>query len=206
MSARRGGVPPSDDAGPGSPLAICNVAVRTLEVTGAGISIMTQAGHRGTVCVIADLDEPAYVARSPWPQFTREASAAGARALFALPLQLGAIRIGAIDLYRDRPGPLSDAQLSLALTLADAAAGSLLADQHGQAADGSLDATRTGASYHAEVHQATGMLSVQLGVGLDDAFVRLRAHAFAVGRSASDVARDIVAGRLRLAPKDGGQQ
>ncbi|MGB0094384.1 MAG: ANTAR domain-containing protein [Solirubrobacteraceae bacterium] len=50
----------------------------------------------------------------------------------------------------------------------------------------------------AEVHQATGMISVQLGVSMDEAFVRLRAHAFAAGRSLKAVAGDVVARRLRL--------
>ena len=50
----------------------------------------------------------------------------------------------------------------------------------------------------AEIHQATGMVSVQLGVSLSDAFVRLRAHAFAHGRTLRFVSREIVRRRLRL--------
>jgi hypothetical protein len=99
---------------PRTPADICAVAVRALDVTGGGISVMTSQGHRGTVCatdsvaatieelqftlgegpcydafhrgpvMIDDLSDGAHVARSPWPQFTREAAAAGARALFAL--------------------------------------------------------------------------------------------------------------------------
>jgi hypothetical protein len=232
MLRRRG----PGSAEPGSPLAICHAAVQALEMTGAGISVMTTAGHRGTVCatdsvaavieelqftlgdgpcvdafhhgpvMIDDLDDYDHVVRSAWPQFTQQASAAGARALLALPLQIGAIRVGALDVYRGRPGPLSDAQLGLALTLADAAAGSLLADRHGQAIDTPLDPTEPGASYHAEVHQATGMLSVQLGIALDDAFVRLRAYAFANERPVNDISHDVVDGRLRFDDEDGGQQ
>ena len=50
----------------------------------------------------------------------------------------------------------------------------------------------------AEVSQATGMLVAQLGVEPAEALVRLRAHAYATGRSATDVARDILDRRLRL--------
>jgi hypothetical protein len=52
----------------------------------------------------------------------------------------------------------------------------------------------------AEVHQATGMISVQLGVSLEEAFVRLRAHAFANGAALGDVAGEVVGRRLRFGP------
>lgn len=201
-------------------------------MTGAGISVMTPAGHRGTVCatddvaaaieelqfslgegpcvdafhrgpvLIDDLDDPSHVSSSPWPQFTMQAAAAGARALFAFPLQIGAIRIGAFDLYRRTPGGLAEDQLTVALTFADAAAGSLLAqDEHVLP----IPHDSGGSAFHAEVHQATGMLSVHLGLSLEDAFVRLRARAFVVDRSVNDVARDVVAGKLRLDEEDGGE-
>ena len=50
----------------------------------------------------------------------------------------------------------------------------------------------------AEVSQATGMLVAQLQVEPAVALVRLRAHAYVTGRSATDVARDILDRRLRL--------
>jgi hypothetical protein len=48
------------------------------------------------------------------------------------------------------------------------------------------------------VSQATGMLVAQLGVEPAEALVRLRAHAYATNRSATDVARDILDRQLRL--------
>ena len=51
-----------------------------------------------------------------------------------------------------------------------------------------------------EIDQASGMLTVQLGVGIEEAFVRLRAHAYAQGRRLADVAADVVARRLRFPP------
>ena len=53
-------------------------------------------------------------------------------------------------------------------------------------------------AHWAEVHQATGMVSVQLGVSVDEAFVRLRARAFADGRSLKAVAGDVISRRLVL--------
>jgi AmiR/NasT family two-component response regulator len=54
------------------------------------------------------------------------------------------------------------------------------------------------ALHRAEVDQATGMLTVQLGVPAGEAFARLRAYAYSQDRRLADVAGDIVARRLRL--------
>jgi hypothetical protein len=96
-----------------------------------------------------------------------------------------------LGLYRDRPGPLSSFQLGDALVFADTATMLLL-----DAQDGPASLT----SYRAEIDQATGMLTEQLGVTITDAFVRLRAYAYANDIQLADVARDIVARRLRLFP------
>jgi hypothetical protein len=56
------------------------------------------------------------------------------------------------------------------------------------------------ASHRAEIDQATGMLTEQLGVSITDAFVRLRTYAYVNDIQLADVARDIVARRLRLFP------
>ena len=54
------------------------------------------------------------------------------------------------------------------------------------------------AGYGAEVHQASGMVSVQLGVGVGEALVRLRAHAYAAEQPLREVAADVVGRRLQL--------
>jgi AmiR/NasT family two-component response regulator len=56
------------------------------------------------------------------------------------------------------------------------------------------------AVHRVEIDQATGMLTVQLGVTAAEAFARLRAYAYAEDRRLADVAGDIVARRLRLEP------
>jgi hypothetical protein len=147
-----------------------------------------------------------------WPVFAPAALLTGAAAVFAFPLQIGAIRAGVMGLYRDRPGPMSDFHLGDALVFADTAT-LLVLDSADQDAGG--PEPRSGpygplaelTSRRAEVDQATGMLTEQLGVGIAEAFVRLRAYAYAVDRRLGDVARDIVARRLRLSrdpgwPKD----
>jgi hypothetical protein len=151
------------------------------------------AFERGPVQV-DDLETARSQAR--WPVFAPAALGVGARAVFALPLRIGAIRLGVLDLYRTRPGVLTSGELADALTFADAAT-VLALDGAGRAgraepADMSLD--------QAVVHQATGMVSVQLGVPIESAFAQLRAYAFANDRRLSEVATAVVERRLRFPP------
>lgn len=140
-----------------------------------------------------------------WPGFAPGAGQLGVASVFAFPLVMGAIRAGTMGLYRGWPGPLTRAQLGDCLLLADAAT-ALLLDGAGRDGDGAaggagLDGQAPGlAAHRAEVDQATGMLTVQLGVSAAEAFARLRAYAYGQDRRLADVASDIVARRLRLPP------
>jgi hypothetical protein len=196
-------------------------------MTGAGVMLMSEDIRRGSICstdavssLIEELqyslgegpcvdayhqDRPIYepdladpvVTR--WIAFTPPAVAAGARAVFGFPMQVGAIRLGALNLYRDRPGPLSDDQQANALVLAGVAARGVLAMQ-ASAPPGTLaEELETGADLHFVVHQAAGMVAVQLDASIAEALIRLRGHAFANDRMLSDVAGDVVARRLRFA-------
>jgi hypothetical protein len=211
---------------------ICQLCAELLGVSGAGISMVTATGNRGVVCatdqvsariedlqftlgegacveavtggkpvLVDDLHEPAARALKRWPAFTEGAAAAGARALFALPLPIGVVSVGALDLYRDLPGNLTAGQLSAALTAAEAAAVALLQLDSGYAAS-FTDTTDGRAAYQMQVHQAGGMIKVQAGVSIDEAFLMLRAHAFAAGRPVADVAKDVVERRLRFPAED----
>jgi ANTAR domain len=135
-----------------------------------------------------------------WPGFAPAAMAAGARALFAFPLQAGAIRAGMLSLYRAQPGPLTPQQLADALVFADIALELLLDSAAGISGSASYRPLNGLSDSRAEVYQATGMISVQLGVSLEEAFVRLRAHAFAAGAPLDDVAGDVVRRLLRFDP------
>jgi hypothetical protein len=138
-----------------------------------------------------------------WSAFAAAATEAGIAAVSAFPLRVGAARIGALTVYQREPGRLSDDQQADGLVLSDQVTRSILTMQIG-ADPGALAAglSDTG-SHRAEVHQASGMLSVQLGVSIAEALVRLRGHAYAIGRPIDQVAADVVARRLRLEPADG---
>jgi len=150
----------------------------------------------GAPMLIPDLEQTT----ERWPGFAPAAVAAGARALFAFPLQAGAIRAGVLSLYRARPGPLTPQQLADALVFADIALQLLLDSSAGISGSADYRALDGLSDSRAEVHQATGMISVQLGVSLEEAFVRLRAHAFAVGTPLGDIAGDVVNRLLRFTP------
>ena len=155
----------------------------------------------------ADLGDAEFSRR--WPAFIPAARQLGAGAVFAFPLIVGAIRAGVLGLYRGSPGPVPDRQLGDLLILVDAATVMLLASVDGPAEnadEAALDGQAPDLALHrAEVDQATGMLTVQLGVSAAVAFARLRAYAYSQDRRLADVAGDIVARRLRLhRDPDGG--
>lgn len=147
-------------------------------------------------CLVADLATAEHQAR--WPAYAPAAVAAGVRAVFAFPLRVGGAVVGGMALYRAEPGRLHRDQLADSLVLADTVLALLL--DTGRNPPPSVDgrwSEQTG-PWHPEVHQATGMISVQLGVTAAVALVRLRAYAFSQDRRLSEVARDVVARRLRF--------
>jgi len=111
---------------------------------------------------------------------------------------VGAVRIGALDLYRDHAGPLTYEQHADALVMADVAAQAVLMLQ-AEAPPGTLSSEmERGANFHYVVHQAAGMIAAQLDVSVGQALIRLRAHALGNGRSLRDVAEKVVARRVRF--------
>jgi len=205
---------------------LCDVSAEVTLMTGAGIMLMSGDAPRGSLCTTdtvsdlieqlqyqlgegpcvdayrtdrpvleADLAEPAY---PRWPAFSGPALEAGARAIFGFPLQVGAVRLGALNLYRDIPGPLDDDQHADALVMADVAAQAVLVLQ-ANAEPGKLAAAlEAGADFQYVVHQAAGMVAAQLDVGVGVALVRLRAYAFGNDRPLTSVAHDVVARKLRF--------
>jgi len=205
---------------------LCQVCAEVTGVTGAGIMLMAGDIARGSVCTTDavsalieqlqyDLGEgpcvDAYRQDRPvfepdlahpdaprWLAFTGPAVAAGARAVFGFPLQVGAVRLGALDLYNDRPGSLTDDQCTDALVMADVAAQAVLLLQAEAPPDTVAAELETNANFQYVVHQASGMVAAQLDVTVGQALIRLRAHAFGNNRALTDVARDVVDRRMRF--------
>jgi hypothetical protein len=207
-------------------LPLCELAAERTGTSGASIVLLSDDLPQGSLCttdgVSVYLDDLQFtlgegptldahgsgrpvlepdLARSVearWPALAPSAVRAGVRAVFAFPVRMGAVRLGALTIYRDTPGPLTDAQYGDGDALAVVATRTILAMQ-ADAPPGSVAAElEEGANFHFVVHQAAGMVSVQLGLGVAEALVRLRGHAFRTDRTIDDVARDVVARRLRF--------
>jgi hypothetical protein len=176
-------------------------------VTGPGVGGLTElqlslgegpgveAVESGRPVVAGDLAAPEGAHR--WPVFAAEAVQRGMRSMYSVPLALGALRVGVLDLYRAEPGEPDIEELLDAVVYADTALLLVLDDRSGIVTPPGIDEQRP-ALWHAEVHQAAGMVSVQLGVPVLDALVRLRAYAYRHELPLTEVARAVVERRLRL--------
>jgi hypothetical protein len=144
-------------------------------------------------------------ANEAWPVFAEalrsDRVAGDVSAIFAFPLVVGSLDLGAVDLYAETPGALTPQQVAGATSLAEVAAWQVLRrvldDQDMDAAEDETSAR----SSRREVHQATGMVLAQLNISAKDAALLLRAHAFASGRSVREVATDVVERRLDFSQK-----
>ena len=206
---------------------LCSVLTRVLPASGVGLSLLTDDNQGGGTVAASDakcrlLEElqftlgegpciDAYASRQPvlepdlgthgsrrWPGYAPAAHEHGIRAVFAFPLQVGAARAGALDMYRTETGSLTGDALTEAVTFADVAMGLLVDGQSRSGDNRSSAAVDDALASRLEVYQAQGMVMVDLGVGIEEAMARLRAHAWAEGRSIEDVAQDVVAGKLTL--------
>ena len=124
--------------------------------------------------------------------------------MHVLPLRIGGIRGGVLALYTDRPARLPAETLAEAWVFCELALELLLDEQAGIGPQNGYRSPYWQFETPAEVHQATGMISVQLGVSVGEAFTRLRARAFADDRPLSELATDVVARRIRFDHEDSG--
>lgn len=208
---------------------LCAPYLAKLPVTGAAISI-SGGSMQETVCcsdgVARKLDElqfelgegprwDALSSRLPvlvpdtadgwhsrWPVFGNAVRATEVRAMFVFPLVLGAIDIGVVELYRNRPGALSGASQTVASDLTETTSWTLLRRILAQDPDhdGSFGGTEGSSLSRREIHQATGMVLAQASVSATDALLLLRGYAFSESRPLKDVAADVIERRLDFTP------
>lgn len=208
---------------------LCRAARRDLPASGVGVSVVSERGSLLTAAASgsdsARIEElqfalgegpclsaiafrrPVLVpdllvdGASTWPGYAPAAHRHGVRAVFAFPLRVGAARLGALDVYRDRPGALSSWTSARALGFADVAVQTMLeAEQSGEMVTGLADASET----RFEVYQAHGMVLVQLGVTAAEALARIRAYAYLHDQTLVEVAEGIIARRLTMEPDEAG--
>jgi hypothetical protein len=202
---------------------LCALAARVVAVSGAAVTIVSDTVLT-SICVcssdsvaqrIEDLQfllgegpgldaytqsrpvgEPDLANAAPgrWPGFAPDAVAAGAAAIFAFPLYAGRSRLGVLDLYRDRPGPLSAQQAGVVAAMI---ARQILTIQAHAPAE-TIAPGLIGEPGLPVVHRAIGMIATQLDISMGDALVRLRARAYADNMAVTAVATDVVNRQLRF--------
>ena len=205
---------------------LCGACPQIVGVSGAGVMLMSGDIPQGSLCatdevsqliedlqytfgegpcvdahqkgnVVAEPDLARPVTRR-WPGFTPPVLAAGVRAVFGFPLRTGTVRLGALNLYREVPGPLTGDQHADALVVADVAARWVLEAQAGAPPGTVAEELEAGADFHFTVHNAAGIVSAQRGISVTEALIRLRAFSFSSDRPLADVAQDVIARTLRL--------
>ncbi|MFD4257167.1 GAF and ANTAR domain-containing protein [Streptomyces sp. NPDC058534] len=221
IAAEVRGTPPGEVPG-----RMCEMAVRLLPVTGASASLRGEgvpvrlcasgtrasylaeiqatlgtgpcvsAAETGAPVLACDLASGADAGR--WPVFAQQVTAVGVRAVYALPLGTDEVCLGTLDLYRDTPGGLSGPQLRTARLVAGVITVALMALPRREGAW--LDEV---AGDHDEVYRAVGMIMAQLRIDADEALARLRADAFARGRTAHAVAREVLTHRRHFGRDSG---
>ncbi|PWI16908.1 hypothetical protein DI272_24130 [Streptomyces sp. Act143] len=147
-------------------------------------------------CVAVLEPDLARVPGERWPALLPEVMALGVEAVFCFPLLLGGACLGTLTLQRSSPGPLEDARLMDAWIIADALTAVIA--ENAERWDASVDLEQDTGLYRARVHQAVGMISVQAGVSLAQALLRLRAYAFRHSRPVMEVAEDVVGRRVQF--------
>lgn len=206
--------------------ALCASCAEVLGVTGSGIMLMTDDVQRGSLrmsdersAILEDLQfefsegpcVDAYVHQHPilepdlatpaverWPDFSPPAIAAGAGAVFGFPLTVAQTRLGSLNLYRRSAGPLAEEQEADACRVADLLAIEMLGLQADAESGEVAEAIGAGAHLQDRVHQATGMVSVQLDIGIQQALRVLRVHARSTRTSLRSTATAVVARELRF--------
>lgn len=209
---------------------LCRAAVHNLDVSGAAVSLMVDVGATGVVAganahslrmeelqftfgegpsldafayrrlvLTADFDD---LRDGQWLAFTASALESDVRAVFAYPLQIGAITLGVFTVYRSRSGSFDTVAGSMAITFAEIAT-EIILDGDPDPRPGQLHpGLQTVWQNRAEIHQAQGVVMVDLGISLTDALIRMRAYAYARDMPLSKVARSIMAGDLVLGAED----
>lgn len=137
-----------------------------------------------------------------WPALEAAMSDVDLRSVFAFPLAIGPLRIGAVDLYSLERVALDGKQAKQADAMAEVVGRHVLRQALGAVG---RDYDVNGNAYSRRVvHQATGMVLAQLGISADDARLVIQGHAFAASRSMMEVAQDILDGRLDFADESDG--
>jgi GAF domain-containing protein len=148
--------------------------------------------HQGVTIFSADLDHDA----GRWPIFAPAAIEKGFHSVEAVPMRVRGETIGALNLFRTQPGRLAAPDGPLAQGMADIAAVALVQERALRESRGVVTQLQGALTSRVVIEQAKGILAEHLKIGVDAAFDHLRTHARSVNRRISDVALDLIDGRV----------
>jgi len=135
-------------------------------------------------------------ARERWPELTEAAAAAGFGSITALPMRLRDRILGALNLFRVAPEPLSPEDLAVAQAFANIATISILQARATHDAREVIDQLQTALDTRVAIEQAKGYIAQHSQLTMDEAFGRIRVYARSHNLLLRDVANDIVARSL----------
>jgi len=133
-----------------------------------------------------------------WPLFTVEAVAAGFRSAHSLPLRFRTQVIGALNLFRPRPGLLDDRDLTGAQAMADIATISILQERTLREARVLAEQLQRALNSRVVIEQAKGVLAERAKINLDEAFTLLRTYARTQNRRLHDVSTAVISSLLTI--------
>jgi GAF domain-containing protein len=148
--------------------------------------------HRGQPVSSANLEDDL----GRWPMFSPAAVQRGFCSVQALPMRVRDTTVGALNLFRSQPGALWDRDLPLGQGMADIAAVALLQERSVRESRGMVDQLQGALSSRVVIEQAKGVLSERARITMDEAFTRLRGYARGNNLRLSDVAAELIDGRL----------
>ena len=147
----------------------------------------------GEPVVAADLRQ----ATERWPTFAAEALRTDFQAVHALPMRVRRDTIGALNLFRNTVGTLSEADLRAARALADVATLSILQHRSPGDAQGLARQLQQALNVRVVIEQAKGVLAERSKVNMEEAFLLLRRYARDQHQRLNQVALDVTEGTLQ---------
>lgn len=211
-------------AEPREALDLCCPFLNGLPISGASVTVISSSGAQAALCssdaVAARIDElqfelgegPQWVATTSgevvlipdvasdshgrWPIFGSTIGQLSVGAIFSIPMRMGAVTVGAATHYRDSPGELDENSQLSALAIASAIASMAVQRAMKFATNDAVSESAASPALRREVHQATGMILVQLDTTATIAYSRLQAYAFAQEQTVQSVAHDVVIGKV----------
>lgn len=165
-------------------------------VEGPCLDTLRRGRPQGSVDLVRD--------RTPWPRYAAAAAGLGFVAVQTVPIRRQSKTLGALDLFRTRPGRLAVDELAAVEALASVAASRIAHYMDLQERDKAVGHLQTALDSRVLIEQAKGILAAHSGITVDEAFSLLRSHARNTNRRLHDVAAAVIGGgieRVTLAPR-----